>query len=73
MTEPNLSKMKKEDISCPHCGKKGTFRQDNPSRPFCSERCKLIDLGAWADEQHRIPEEKDSTVPQSNDDSELNE
>jgi endogenous inhibitor of DNA gyrase (YacG/DUF329 family) len=27
----------------------------NPYRPFCSERCKLIDLGAWADESHRIP------------------
>ncbi|GIU82081.1 MAG: hypothetical protein KatS3mg006_1145 [Pyrinomonadaceae bacterium] len=30
----------------------------NEFRPFCSERCKLIDLGAWADEQYRIPGEK---------------
>jgi hypothetical protein len=28
--------------------------QDNPHRPFCSERCKLLDLGQWADESYRI-------------------
>ena len=28
----------------------------NPYRPFCSERCKLIDLGQWASEAYRIPE-----------------
>lgn len=47
----------KKDISCPACGKKNTWTQDNPSRPFCSPRCKLIDLGDWASEQHRIPGE----------------
>lgn len=31
------------------------YRTDNPSRPFCSERCKLIDLGAWAEERYSIP------------------
>lgn len=30
------------------------WRESNPFRPFCSERCKLLDLGAWADESHRI-------------------
>ncbi len=45
----------KKDITCPTCNKKNTWRDDNPSRPFCSERCKLIDLGEWADEKHRIP------------------
>jgi endogenous inhibitor of DNA gyrase (YacG/DUF329 family) len=39
---------------CPRC-KSDTVWQGNPDRPFCSERCKLIDLGAWADEQHTIP------------------
>jgi endogenous inhibitor of DNA gyrase (YacG/DUF329 family) len=29
--------------------------ENNPYRPFCSERCKLIDLGAWLGEQYRIP------------------
>jgi hypothetical protein len=28
---------------------------DSPHRPFCSERCRLIDLGAWADEEYRVP------------------
>jgi len=32
------------------------FSPQNPSRPFCSERCKLIDLGAWASEAYRVPE-----------------
>jgi endogenous inhibitor of DNA gyrase (YacG/DUF329 family) len=45
----------KEDISCPQCGKKGTWTAENTSRPFCSKRCKLIDLGDWADEKHRVP------------------
>jgi len=31
------------------------YRTDNPFRPFCSERCKLIDLGAWAEERYAIP------------------
>lgn len=38
---------------CPHC-KQPTTWQDNPSKPFCSERCKLMDLGAWANEDYKI-------------------
>ena len=44
----------KTQVNCPHCQKKATW-QDNPHRPFCSERCKLIDLGQWASESYRIP------------------
>lgn len=47
--------IQKKDISCPLCGKKNTWNDDNPFRPFCSERCKLIDLGEWADEKRRVP------------------
>ena len=59
--------IKKEDITCPHCGKSDTWTNDNIHRPFCSERCKLIDLGEWAQEKYRIPlaEEK---LPESDDD-----
>jgi endogenous inhibitor of DNA gyrase (YacG/DUF329 family) len=39
---------------CPTCKKANTWTPTNAFRPFCSERCKLIDLGAWASEQHRI-------------------
>lgn len=42
------------NVTCPTCGNKTTW-DDNPWRPFCSERCKLIDLGEWANENHRIP------------------
>ena len=48
---------KKDSIQCPRCGKKGTWTEDNASRPFCTERCKLIDLGAWASEEYTIPTE----------------
>ena len=43
-------------ILCPYCGATTTW-QGNPWRPFCSERCKLSDLGAWADEKYSIPSE----------------
>lgn len=39
---------------CPHC-KKPSEWENNPFRPFCSERCKMIDLGKWAAEDYRIP------------------
>jgi endogenous inhibitor of DNA gyrase (YacG/DUF329 family) len=39
---------------CPRC-KKETSWNDNPDRPFCSEKCRLIDLGRWAEEEYRIP------------------
>jgi endogenous inhibitor of DNA gyrase (YacG/DUF329 family) len=41
-------------MNCPTCGEI-TEWNDNPSRPFCSERCKLIDFGRWADEEFRVP------------------
>ena len=53
-------------ITCPIC-KQGTRWDDNPFRPFCSERCKLIDLGNWAAEDYRIPGDK-SDLPEGNED-----
>ncbi len=41
---------------CPHCGKETNIDERNPSRPFCSERCKLIDLSGWISGAYRIPE-----------------
>lgn len=43
-------------IDCPQCGKPAIVAEDNPYRPFCSRRCKLIDLGDWLDESNRIPD-----------------
>jgi len=42
-------------IPCPTCGGDSVYAPSNPSRPFCSERCKNIDLGAWANEDFRMP------------------
>jgi endogenous inhibitor of DNA gyrase (YacG/DUF329 family) len=42
-------------VRCPQCGGESVWSTDNPFRPFCSERCKLIDLGAWASESYRVP------------------
>lgn len=39
---------------CPTCGKPNTWQPDNQFRPFCSDRCKLIDLGEWASESRKI-------------------
>jgi endogenous inhibitor of DNA gyrase (YacG/DUF329 family) len=50
--ETNIPQRK---VKCPQCGLLIFYSLDNPSRPFCSERCKLIDLGAWADESYKIP------------------
>ena len=44
-------------VACPQCRNPAQWRADNPFRPFCSERCKLIDLGDWAAERHAIPGE----------------
>ena len=41
-------------IDCPTCKKKVQWTADFPHRPFCSERCKLIDLGGWASEENTI-------------------
>lgn len=44
-------------IICPIC-KKATTWEENPYKPFCSERCKLIDLGKWVSEEYKIAGEK---------------
>ena len=41
-------------VKCPTCQKKVAWLPENTSRPFCSERCKLIDLGAWAQEDYKV-------------------
>jgi len=43
-------------VKCPTCGKQTEY-EGNEFRPFCSERCKLIDFGAWADEEYHLPAE----------------
>lgn len=42
-------------VDCPTCGRKVPFEPSNRWRPFCSARCKQIDLGEWASEGYRVP------------------
>lgn len=46
-------------VKCPTCGRKTEYN-GNEFRPFCSERCKLIDFGAWADEEFALPSQTES-------------
>lgn len=50
--------MSKPIVKCPTCEKQQVYDSSNPHRPFCSERCRLIDLGAWASEEYSIAESK---------------
>ena len=51
-------------VPCPACGEKAAFEPWNPWRPFCSERCRMVDLGAWASESYRIPAQPDEERPE---------
>ena len=45
------------EVSCPICATKVEWIPAQKFKPFCSERCKMIDLGDWATEAHKIPSE----------------
>lgn len=47
---------------CPQCGRPVDMSPANRYRPFCSRRCKLIDLGDWLDESNRIPDPSGSAA-----------
>lgn len=49
---------KEKILPCPRCGEPVHWNRDARWKPFCSERCKLIDLGAWFAEEHAIPGER---------------
>ena len=58
-------------VNCPTCNKAVEWTEEEKQKPFCSERCKLIDLGAWADESYSIKGESvmpENLNPQANDD-----
>ena len=52
MSEPSA---KPKHVKCPTCGGPSLFSSQNAYRPFCSERCKNMDFGAWASESFRMP------------------
>jgi len=56
-------------VPCPTCNRPVAWTEASKWRPFCSERCKLIDLGAWAAERHTVPGEPltDDSTPSRDD------
>ena len=51
-------------VRCPACGGASRYAPDNPHRPFCGERCKQYDLGAWASERFVLPEQAPDADPE---------
>ena len=45
------------EVKCPICGRRTPY-EGNEFRPFCSERCKLLDFGAWVNEEYALPVEE---------------
>lgn len=52
-------------VNCPVCQKMVEWNEGSEFRPFCSERCKMIDLGDWISENHRIPGEPTEVADES--------
>ena len=46
-----------KNVNCPNCGRSVLWTDEQQYKPFCCERCKLIDLGEWAMEEKKIPGE----------------
>lgn len=57
MAETTPTPPRARTVTCPSCGGDSVYSPANAYRPFCSERCKQIDLGAWASEGFRVPAE----------------
>ena len=52
-------------LACPTCKRSIVWSEEFPWRPFCSERCKMVDLGAWLTEAHAIPGEPVEGAPEA--------
>ena len=64
-----MSTKKPAIVACPQCGKEVIWNKEaSPYRPFCSERCKLIDLGQWASENYSVPVDVQSDDELTDDD-----
>ncbi len=59
-----MTEVKPRLVSCPNCKKLIEYNSNNKYRPFCSERCQLIDLGDWANENYKIA---DNSLPKADD------
>ncbi len=60
-----VTKTPPRSVSCPRCGAQVAWLPESRYRSFCSERCKLIDLGDWAMERYRVPVEEEKDAPEA--------
>ena len=51
-------------VRCPQCGNSSEYSPRNSFRPFCSERCRLLDLGEWAEGSYKVPTEPHELTPE---------
>lgn len=63
MSVPNSKRI----VTCPACGGESLYAPENPYRPFCCERCKNVDFGAWATESYRVASPRTSADTDSDD------
>ncbi len=54
-----LNSISARTVTCPACNGESVYAHTNPHRPFCSDRCRNIDLGNWANEDFRVQLESD--------------
>lgn len=54
---------KPRQVRCPACAGASLYSPANPYRPFCSARCKGVDLGAWASEEFKLPDDTPPDAP----------
>ena len=59
MVEPEQTCL---SVKCPTCGTSVIWKPENTFRPFCSQRCKLTDLGGWADEEYTVTAQEEDTT-----------
>jgi uncharacterized protein len=56
--------MPTKSVVCPQCAGPSVYANSNPFRPFCSQRCKNLDFGAWASETFKLPEQTPDSDPE---------
>jgi endogenous inhibitor of DNA gyrase (YacG/DUF329 family) len=66
--KPEPASLAPKSKPCPTCGRPVEWSADSTYRPFCSERCRLIDFGEWASERRAIPGEDELPFPDTDPD-----
>lgn len=61
--EPSAHDIPVKTVRCPCCGGPSVYAPSNAFRPFCSERCKNMDFGAWASEDFKLPAQEADRDP----------